>query len=218
MISNINYNIGFYTKYNHNICHKSVPIHNDNKSSLITDYLEKKAIYSKSSINFKNTEIPIIIPLNKVANKSINGTNIDTNYIYNTKSPKDNYTALYTTMLIIFLTPPYHNENSTISNKNNINYLDLNFDAKTDQLSTYWDCYNKQQELIKAVFKTDIENTLNSIKKYDINQLQEDFTSGKISAQEKENTKRIINSITQDDIKEFMQKYLLEKEPMIKIN
>lgn len=160
------------------------------------------------------------------------------NYPYEELSLRDNYLARFTTLLLIFLSQPYHGEESgtqfinlpMISKKPNLAYKchNLKFSLPKPDFTrlTPQRAIEIQKEIIKMVCDTDFTITLEDLKKTFKEYLSEDINQNykkNINNQylyEYEynlfNIYEIIDSINIDDIKQHIQKYIIKQEPIIK--
>ena len=158
----------------------------------LSGYKAGQAILAYNNINFKSNTII-------------------TKYTFDAKSLKDKYVANYTNDLIIFLTPPYHSDKSDIvcenSKQDSLNYYNLIFNCANNV-----DPVKKQQELLKVVYDTDFTAVLEGIKDYDIELTQQ---SAELNNSEKEERVKVIKSISSSDIRQHMDKFLLNKIPKI---
>ena len=158
----------------------------------LSDYNTGQAILAYNNINFKSNTII-------------------TKYTFDATSLKDKYVANYTNDLIIFLTPPYHSDKSDIvcenSKQNPLNYYNLIFNCANNV-----DPVKKQQELLKTVYDTDFTAILEGIKDYDI---ELTLQSSELNNSEKEERVKVIQSISPADIRQHMDKFLLNRIPKI---
>ena len=138
---------------------------------------------------------------------------METRYYYPSTTPKDDLIASFTVLLLIFLTPPYHEESSeNVSGNNGQNgYYKLCYSGSKDSDSSLMDEVKKQKELFKALNQTNFENTLTSIKEFYIESLKEENDK---SIEPKIN---LINSISVDDVKTHIEKYLIGQEPIVHV-
>ena len=153
---------------------------------------------------------------------------------------KDAFTNLFTDMLLVFLIPPYHDEKSgmmipempdnIINSDKKYIFHDLKFSFPKSDFVTMSaeNAGNIQKALFKMVIDTDFTVTLNDIKEYYKQSLNEQFNLSYMKDKNNENLYNygydafqlyeIIDSIEMDDIKEHIQKYLIEQEPIIIMN
>ena len=185
---------------------------------------------------FYNDKLKII----KNNNIGISNGNIIAMYPYEEKVFKDNLTAFFTDLILVFLFQPCIQEESgpealhpPISlNKNDKKYVyhNLSFNLSEAEFinSTPQKALEIQKNLFKTINDTDIEFNLKNIKKYFKESLNRDT-----NLQYKENDTNfdlydygynifqiyeIIDAIDVDDIKKHIQKYLIEQLPIMKMN
>ena len=169
------------------------------------------AILARNNINFRQKEKLIL--LDSVYNDKLKTNNAETCYMYNS-TPKNDTLAYYSGMLILFMTPPFHKDIHKKSD-NGKTYLSLIVSAGKNGLDTYGKCYEKQQELIQAVYNTDIENTLYDMKNYDIEIQNDNYKNNKISKIERDRNIEVINSVTATDVRDFIKNNLIKKQSTI---
>lgn len=175
----------------------------------LSDYRVGQAILNRNNIVFHNSS-----NVNKVAEiNSAAGNETILKYPYQAKNLKDQYVAQYTNDLIIFLTPPFHSTDSDIvvndKNSNLGNYHNLIFSVPNEKDNK--ELVKKQQEILLALYNTDFSLPLDGIKTYSIELINEDSN---LTPKEKQDRIDITKSITVEDIKTHMKKYLLNKAPV----
>ena len=175
----------------------------------LSDYRVGQAILNRNNIVFHNSS-----NVNKVAEiNSAAGNETILKYPYQAKNLKDQYVAQYTNDLIIFLTPPFHSTDSDIvvndKNSNLGNYHNLIFSVPNEKDNK--ELVKKQQEILLALYNTDFSLPLDGIKTYGIELINEDSN---LTPKEKQDRIDITKSITVEDIKTHMAKYLLNKAPV----
>lgn len=175
----------------------------------LSDYKVGQAILNRNNIVFHNSS-----NVNKVAEiNSAAGNKTILKYPYQAKNLKDQYVAQYTNDLIIFLTPPFHSTDSDIvvndKNSNLGNYHNLIFSVPNEKDNK--ELIKKQQEILLALYNTDFSLPLDGIKTYSIELINEDSN---LTPKEKQDRIDITKSITVEDIKTHMAKYLLNKTPI----
>lgn len=175
----------------------------------LSDYKVGQAILNRNNIVFHNSS-----NVNKVAEiNSAAGNKAILKYPYQAKNLKDQYVAQYTNDLIIFLTPPFHSTDSDIvvndKNSNLGNYHNLIFSVPNEKDNK--ELIKKQQEILLALYNTDFSLPLDGIKTYSIELINEDSD---LTPKEKQDRIDITKSITVEDIKTHMKKYLLNKAPV----
>lgn len=144
---------------------------------------------------------------------------MQTEYPYKSETLKDDYTALCTTMMLIFLTGTFHSEKSGImKDKNGARYNLVFVIPKDSEIHTAKDGYKKQQELFKTLYENDYTPILDGIKQNYKEILDEDYRNNKISESEKLKYEEVIDSIEYKDIKTHIKKYLLDATPEIREN
>ena len=151
-----------------------------------------------------------------VVSKSSAPICVQTNYSYNSISMRDDYVALYTTMMLIFLTGTFHSEKSNIVKNKNEEYHSLIFIVPEEFGNTTSEkIYDKQQELFKVLYENDYSMVLDGIKQSYKEILDEDYNNHLISQSEKLQREKIIDSINYEDIRNHINKYLLNAKPEI---
>ena len=157
-------------------------------------------------------------------------------YPYEEKDFKDNLTAFFTDLILVFLFQPYIQEESGTDalhppislNKNDKKYAYHNLSFNFPEAKTPEKALETQKSLFRTINDTDIELNLKNLKKYFKESLNRDT-----NLQYKENNANfdlydygynifqiyeIIDSIDADDIKKHIQKYLIEQPPIMKMN
>ncbi len=193
----------------------------DNKSKFpyctnnlqLSGYEAGRAILAEKNICFKQKEA--LTPIDSVYNQKVNSEIIKTCYEYDSNKKNDTL-AYYVGSLLEYYTPSFHTD---IDKKSFMKkcYLILDFNTKNDNLNTFGDCYEKQQKLLQIVSDTLTPNTLDSIKEYDIKLQNENFENGKFDEKTKDNNIKIINSVSFEDIKDFINNNMLNKKPYITV-
>ncbi len=192
-----------------------------------------------SNINSKyqrhlNTKFESDFILNKslkVLNNTMNDSSITTIYPYPEGDIRDACIAHFTNLLLIFLLPPYHGEDSCTS------VIKSPLSTKTDLRPKYTvhelkfdiprvgfvnlnpqNARDMQKTVFKIILDTDFSNTLTSIKEEYKKILIEDCQARDLYYYGYDVFKidEIYDSITQEDIKDHIQKYLIDQEPVIK--
>ena len=202
-------------KNNQHLSHKSFNSSREN-SLMPLNYEVGLAIFAKNNISFKNNNKKDVL-IDSVFTEKVKENSIQTKYFYDSKSKRDDYIAFYTTMLLVFMTPPFHDASSNIHANTKKHYCDLKFNIQDDDQKTYKSCYEKQQQLMKVVYNTNFETTLESLKEYDKELLDEDYKNGEIDNITKENNIKIIDNISSYDVKLHMKKYLLGCKPFVTV-
>ena len=179
-------------------------------ADFLSGYQLGQALKAQSRIGFKQAVFVPNTELKVIEDKNVSSF-METRYYYPSTTPKDNLIASFTVLLLIFLTPPYHEESSeNISgNKGQNGYYKLCYSGSKNNDSSLTDEVNKQKELFNALHQTDFENTLASIKKYYIESLKEE------NDKNLEAKINLINSINVDDVKKHIEKYLIGQEPIV---
>ena len=206
-----------------------------NINSNINNKYVKHPDIKKTQNYFYNDKLKII----KNNDIETSSNNIITMYPYEDKDMKDSIVALFTDLILIFLLPPYHQEESgteilskPISFNNDTKYvyhnLYFNFPKAEFINLTPENALDIQKNLFKMINNTNFEVTLNDIKKYykeDLNEYinlkyQENDTNLKLFDYGYDifQIYELINSVNVDDIKNHIQKYLIEQPPIIKTN
>ncbi len=219
--------------------------HNCNKGELFKNLSKNiNTKYGKKQKNpieqnwFYNKSLKVIY--NNPSDTSDSDNTITTIYPTCENNMKDAFTNLFTDMLLVFLMPPYHEEESGIMipeiPDNIINtdkkyiFHNLKFSfPKLDFIAMSADnVRNIQKALFSMIIDTDFTVTLNDLKEYYKQSFNEQFNLYYLK--DKNNEKlynygydsfqlyEIIDSIGIDDIKEHIQKYLIEQEPIIIMN
>ena len=179
----------------------------------LADYKVGQAILNRNNIVFhNNSNVNEVADINSAPEEKDSCT-ISLKYPYQAKNLKDQYIAQYTNDLIIFLTPPFHSTDSDIvvndKNSNLGNYHNLIFSVPNEKDSK--ELVKKQQEILLALYNTDFSLPLDGIKTYSIELINEDSN---LTPKEKQDRVDLTNSITVEDIKTHMGKYLLNKTPV----
>jgi hypothetical protein len=179
-----------------------------------------QALLAINNISFKqsyntNLNINTITPVNKKNDDFL----FETKYSFEAENLKDLYIAQYANDLIMLLTPSFHSEQSDItafvpsnSNEKKQNFHTLIISASNEKTNNKNEIINKQQEVLKDLYDTNFEQTLNDIKEYSKQLIIEDDNLDEFEKQERIN---ITNSINTMDVKFYIKKYLLDKKPMI---
>ena len=177
-----------------------------------SSYQVGQALKAQAGIGFKQAVFVPNTELKVIEDKNVSSF-METRYYYPSTTPKDNLIASFTVLLLIFLTPPYHEETSeNVSGNNGQNgYYKLCYSGSKDSDSSLMDEVKKQKELFNALNQTNFENTLTSIKEFYIESLKEENDK---SIESKIN---LINSISVDDVKTHIEKYLIGQEPIVHV-
>ena len=179
---------------------------NDNYNNDL--YVKQKTVSSVS--NTKNINF---------VSKSSTPICVQTNYSYKPTSVRDDYIALYTTVMLIFLTGTFHSEKSNIVKNKNESRHNLIFIVPEEfGNATSKKIYDKQQELFKVLYENDYSMVLDGIKQTYKEILNEDYNKNLISKSEKLQQEKIIDSISYEDIRNHISKYLLNAKPDIDTN
>lgn len=201
---------------------------NSNINNKYIKYLGEESIQK----HFYNDKLKII----KNNNIDLSNDNIVAMYPYEEKDFKDNLTAFFTDLILVFLFQPYIQEESGTEalhppislNKNDKKYAYHNLSFNFPEAKTPEKALETQKSLFKTINDTDIELNLKNLKKYFKESLNRDT-----NLQYKENNANfdlydygynifqiyeIIDSIDADDIKKHIQKYLIEQPPIMKMN
>ena len=184
-----------------------------NNNTELSGYNAGQAILSRSNISFKEREK--LVPLTIMYDKELKTDNVEICYSY--KSSKRNDTlAYYTGMLMLFLTTPFHKDVSK-KNKDGKIYLSLITSVNDYNLKTYGECYEKQKQSMQAIYDTNFETTIESMKNIDTKIQNENYANGLIDKKTKEENLEIIKSITSQDVREFMKNVLINNRPVFAI-
>ena len=177
----------------------------------LSGYQTGQAIAAKNGISFKKQEN--LISLNSIYDKKLNSENVKFYYTYDSNKKNDTL-AYYSGMLFLFYSPAIlkNIDKKTINGKS---YLLLDINAGENNINTYGDCYKKQQGALQILHNTSFQKTLDSMKEYDIELQNEYYQNGEIDTQTKNENIEIINSISAQDVKDFIKNNMLGKNPMI---
>ena len=186
-----------------------------NQTTSLPDYKTGIAILARNNVSFKTQKVEDI---SSVYNRKISDDFITIQYPYKSTGIKDDYVAFLTTMMLIFLTPPFHDKESNINRQSNGNsYYKLIFNPAKDKNNTYGECYEKQQQLFSAIYEMDTRAILNGLKDYSKEITVEKFNKNIIDEKTKNNYIKIINSISDDDIKNNIKTNLINQKAYVTI-
>lgn len=201
--------------------HNQSIVFNNNAKIKVPDSNASQEPLAINDISFRqdhnaNFNISNITPVHKKNDSFL----FETKYSFEAKNLKDLYVAQYTNDLIILLTPSFHAEQSDItdfipsnSSEKRQNFHTLIISTSKEKIKNRNEIINKQQEVLKGLYDTNFEQTLNEIKEYSKELIKEDDNLDEFEKQERIN---ITNSINIKDIRFYIKKYLLDEKPVIK--
>lgn len=193
-------------------------VSNNNPKIKESDSNESHVSIAINNISFRqnyNVNISNITPVHKKNDNFL----YETKYSFEAENLKDLYIAQYTNDLIILLTPSFHSEQSDItdyvplnSGEKKQNFHTLIISASKEKINNKNEIINKQQEVLKNLYNTNFEQTLDDIKEYSKELIKEDDNLDEYEKQERIN---ITDSINIKDIRFYIKKYLLDEKPRI---